>query len=251
MIYKDCIKIWEKGLNEDLTNKFFLNFTYCSIKIRNNETRLRDVEIAFKWRSVKDFNGKKKTIKEIENHKEIFDNIFELSQENKAKLSIDLIKDFHYKLMKNCYSEELVSKGEKPGQFRKRDYEVGLHGGTSTLGVEEKLSSLLDEINSIIINRNNALKVVSNFYCYFHTLHPFADGNGLLGRLLINYMLIGNNLPPIILFYNDKEQYYLALEYFNKTKKIDKMFEFIEDQAYKTWIKDYNLKIKSLKEFLD
>jgi len=46
-----------------------------------------------------------------------------------------------------------VSKGEKPGQFRKRDYEVGLHGGTSTLGVEEKWVNIEDTITVVdIIN---------------------------------------------------------------------------------------------------
>ncbi|NNU78166.1 Fic family protein [Clostridium estertheticum] len=250
MIYKDCIKIWEKGLNKDLTNKFFLNFTYCSNKIRNNETKLRDVEFIFKDKRATGFNGDQKTIKEIENHKEIFDNIFELSQENKSKLSINLIKELHYKLMKDCYSNELLSRGEKPGRFKKGDYVVGLHDEASPLGVEEKLSSLLDEINSIVINEDNALEVVSNLYCYFVQIHPFADGNGLLGRLLINYILLGNNLTPVIIFYNNTDEYYLALDYFNKTRKIDKMIEFLEDEAYKTWIKDYNLKIKSLKEFL-
>lgn len=67
----------------------------------------------------------------------------------------------------------------------------------------------------------------------------------------MNYLLIGNNFPPIVLFGNDREQYYLALEYFNETQEISKMVNFLEDQAYKTWIKDYNVKLKNLKDFLD
>ncbi|MBU3104377.1 hypothetical protein [Clostridium gasigenes] len=68
---------------------------------------------------------------------------------------------------------------------------------------------------------------------------------------MLNYILIGNKLPPIVLFYNDREQDYLALEYFNETQEISKMFILLEDQAYKTWLKDYNFKLKNLKEFLD
>ena len=72
-----------------------------------------------------------------------------------------------------------------------------------------------------------------------------------MGRILINYLLIGNNLPPIIIFYNDCEEYHLALEYFNSKQEIDKMVKFLDEQAYKTWIKDYNVKLKTLKDFSD
>lgn len=69
--------------------------------------------------------------------------------------------------------------------------------------------------------------------------------------MLINYLFIGNNLPPIVIFYNDIEDYYLALEYFKQTQEISPMVKFLEEQEYKTWLKNYNLKLKSLKEFLD
>jgi Fic family protein len=60
MSYKDCIKIWRKGISENLLDRFFLKFTYASNKIENNETRLRDVETIFKGEKVTDFKGDKK-----------------------------------------------------------------------------------------------------------------------------------------------------------------------------------------------
>ncbi|AJA47168.1 hypothetical protein CPAST_c10680 [Clostridium pasteurianum DSM 525 = ATCC 6013] len=252
MLYDEAVKVWRKGKTKDLLNRFFLKFTYSSNKIENNETRLRDVETVFRGEKVTDFTGNKKTIKEIENHKKLCGNIIKLGEENSSKLSIDLIKNFHYVLMKDCFTENLLKKGEKPGQFKKGDYIVGLHDvGVSPLEVEENLKSLIQEINDIQINDNNVLKVVSYFHCWFETIHPFADGNGRVGRMLLNYLLIGNNLPPIVLFENDREEYYLALEYFNETQEINKMVDFLDSQAYKTWIKDYNLKVKNLKDFLD
>ncbi|AGK95975.1 Fic family protein [Clostridium pasteurianum] len=252
MLYDEAVKVWRKGRTKDLLNRFFLKFTYSSNKIENNETRLRDVETVFRGEKVTDFTGNKKTIKEIENHKKLCENIIKLSEKNSSKLSIDLIKNFHYVLMKDCFTENLLKKGEKPGEFKKGDYIVGLHDvGVSPLEVEENLKSLIEEINDIQINENNALKVVSYFHCWFETIHPFADGNGRVGRMLLNYLLIGNNLPPIVLFENDREEYYLALEYFNETQEINKMVDFLDSQAYKTWVKDYNLKVKNLKDFLD
>lgn len=252
MLYDEAVKVWRKGKTNDLLNRFFLKFTYSSNKIENNETRLRDVETVFRGEEVTDFTGDKKTIKEIENHKELCENIIKLGEENSSKLSIDLIKNFHYALMKDCFTENLLNKGERPGEFKKGDYIVGLHDvGVNPLEVEENLKSLIEEINDVQINDNNALKIVSYFHCWFETIHPFADGNGRVGRMLLNYLLIGNNLPPIVLFENDREEYYLALEYFNETQEINKMVDFLDSEAYKTWVKDYNLKIKNLKDFLD
>ncbi|WP_368491071.1 Fic family protein [Clostridium sp. BJN0013] len=252
MSYKDCIKIWRKGISEELLDRFFLKFTYSSNKIENNETRLRDVETIFKGKKVADFKGNKKTLVEIENHRELCKNIFKLCKKYDSKVSIDIVKKIHYALMKNCFSEQLLLKGESPGEFKKGDYIVGLHDvGVSPDEVEENLDSLFKEINEVKINDNNVLTVISYFHCWFESIHPFADGNGRTGRMLVNYLLIGNNFPPIVLFENDREQYYLALEYFNETQEISKMVSFLEDQAYKTWIKDYNIKLKNLKDFLD
>ncbi len=55
------------------------------------------------------------------------------------------------------------------------------------------------------IVKNKALTVVGYFHCWFETIHPFGDGNGRTGRMLVNYLLIGYNLPPIILFEGDRE----------------------------------------------
>lgn len=252
MLYNEAIIVWKQGNIEDLLSKFFLKFTYGSNKIENNETRLRDVETVFRGEKVLNFKGNQQTIKEIENHKELCEKILHLAKENNSKLSVDLIKYFHFTLMKNCFTEKLLSKGEQPGEFKKGDYVVGLHDvGVSPSEVEENLNPLIEEINEVQINENNALKVVSYFHCWFESIHPFADGNGRVGRMLINYLLLGNGLPPIALFEGDREEYYLALEYFNETQEIGKMVNFLDNQAYKTWTKDYNKKTKSLKNFLD
>lgn len=237
MHYPEAIKIWRNGNIESLLDKFFLRFTYSSNKLENNETRLRDVETVFKGEKVIDFKGNKRTIKEIENHRDLCQNILKICNANNTKLSIGLVKKFHYDLMKGCFSEELLMKGERPGEFKKGDYVVGLHDvGVSPMEAEENINSLIQEVNEVEINENNALKVVSYFHCWFESIHPFADGNGRAGRMLLNYLLIGKNLPPIIIFENYSEEYYIALEYFNETQEIDKIINFLDCQVYKTWI---------------
>lgn len=238
MSYEECIKKWRDGIKEELLERVLLKFSYSSNKIQNHETRLVDVEAIFNEEEVTNFIGSKKTIQEIENHRDICKNFVELIEQNNSKLSICLIKYFNYVLMKNCLSKVSLIKGDKPGEFK---------NGV----VEGILKSLVDEFNHIQINEDNALEIVAHFGLRFEKIHPFSDGNGRVGRMLINYLLIANNLPPIILFYNDKKEYYLALEHFNATKEIYPMVKFLEEQAFKTWLKNYNLKLKNLKKFLD
>lgn len=67
---------------------------------------------------------------------------------------------------------------------------------------------------------------VAYLHAMFETIHPFADGNGYAGRALMNYYLIRHNYPPIVIFNEDKETYYLALKVFNKTGKLDDFLSF-------------------------
>ncbi len=250
-MYKDCIDIWRKGITEELMNNFFMKFTYSSNKIENNETHLRDVKNIFTGLDLDSIKADKITINEIANSKKLCEQIFELTKENKPLLSLEIIKDFHKTLMTGCFREELLRKGERPGEFKKGDYVVGVHDvGCSPEEVEEELVSLIEEVNEVKITEKNALKVVSYFCAWLMNIHPFADGNGRVGRMLMNYLLIGNNLPPIILFQHDRSEYYEALEYFDDTQEIDKLVKFLEKEAYKTWEKDYSIKYKKLADFL-
>jgi len=218
----------------------------------NHKILFKDVEAVFRGKNVTHLKGSKSAIKEIENHYKLTNKILKVYKENNTKLSSNLIRQFHYELMNGCYGEELLSKGERIGKFRKSDYGVTLYNlKLQLMGVEECLNSLIQEVNQLEFNERTALKNVSYFYCWFRHIHPFAYGNGRLGRLLINYLLIINNFPPVVIFENDKDEYYSALQYFESKYDCYKMNKFLEEQLYKTWIKNYNLKQKSLKDFLD
>ena len=65
----------------------------------------------------------------------------------------------------------------------------------------------------------------------------FADGNGRLGRVLANYVLMINDLPPIIIYNEDKKYYYAALEKFDTEEDISSMVEFFKYEMEKTWEK--------------
>jgi Uncharacterized conserved protein len=234
MLYKEAIKVWRNEKVQELfNNNFYSKFTFNSNKIENPETMWSDVESIFRGKEIIGFRGDEKTIKEIENHKKVCDSMLDLIKENKSKLSIGLIKELHYDLANGCFKDELLARGERPGEFKKGYYVVGIHDiGSPPSQVEKSMRDIINEVNDVEINATNALKVVSYLHNCIEATHGFPDFNG---RLLINYILIANNLPPIIIFEEDKKDYYSALEYFNETQEIDKMVSLLDFWAYKTW----------------
>ena len=73
------------------------------------------------------------------------------------------------------------------------------------------------------------------FHAKFENIHPFADGNGRAGRLLMNYLLLLWDHPPIIIHEEDRRDYYAALERFDAAQSLEPLVEFLKAQTVKTW----------------
>lgn len=153
-------------------------------------------------------------------------------------------------MTKGIYDERryTVNK-ERPGEFKKHDYVTGVHEvGSYPEYVEDDLIDLLEEINSY--KGENYLTVVSYFHAMFENIHPFADGNGRVGRTLLNYYLLIRGIKPIIIYDEDKKLYYECLEKFDVDNDITSLREFIKYQQEKTWKLRENKRI-TLKEVLN
>ena len=66
-------------------------------------------------------------------------------------------------------------------------------------------------------------------------MDAFADGNGRVGRLCMNYILLVHNHPPITIFDEDKKEYYKALEAWDDRQSLSELIDFLKNQAEKTW----------------
>lgn len=86
-------------------------------------------------------------------------------------------------------------------------------------------------------------------------IHPFADGNGRVGRTLMNYYLMIHDLPPVIIYEEDKNYYYDALEEFDEKDNLEPTIEFVKYEMEKTWeksldkIQGISISRKSMKEY--
>ncbi len=113
------------------------------------------------------------------------------------------------------------------GRFRiKGEYvRVGMHIAPAPEQVEPMMSVLLQEYKQNL--EAHFCDKVAHFHLEFETIHPFCDGNGRIGRVLMNYQLMQFGLPPIIIRDKEKKDYYGALQQYNKNKQTENMEKIV------------------------
>lgn len=240
MQFEDVLQWWRElqiQSSDDLAaalDNFRVVFACNSNGIEGNQLDYRTTREVFEGGSLSNFSGAAKDLFETQNQKFAF-NYFIESFGKGLNISMDMIQKLHRIMMYGCYDEVRWNKGERPGEFKKGDYCVGLSDvGSFPDEVEDHLKELLDEMNDNE-GRGDVLVKAAFLHVMFETIHPFADGNGRVGRTLMNYYLIRHNYPPIVIYNEDKETYYLALEVFNRTGKLEGFVRFLQEQMVKTW----------------
>ncbi len=113
---------------------------------------------------------------------------------------------------------------EIAGRFRERgEYvRVGTHIAPAPEHIHLMLESLISHYKSD--HENYFTDKISRFHLEFETIHPFNDGNGRIGRVLINYQLAKLGFPPIIIRDKEKQIYYSSFAEY-RDKKSSKIME--------------------------
>jgi hypothetical protein len=137
-----------------------------------------------------------------------------------TEISVPLVLKLHSILMQNI-------RDDAAGRFRanKEWVRVGNLIGANPQFVHGFMSELVEKYNAS--DDQYFLDKIVYFHAEFENIHPFIDGNGRIGRLLINEQLDLLNLPPILIPNKSKnEEYYPALEEYSKLNKLDQLSEF-------------------------
>ncbi len=241
MNYDEIVARWQQSPISDAADveiklhNFRILFAYHSGKIENDRIDYHDTREIFENGRVSNYTGDVRTLFEQKNQKDCYE-MLKSKIAAKTPFSIDLIKEIHLELSKGTYDENRFSKGERPGEFKKNDYVVGyLDVGSDASDVEDDLDSVIEEVNSY--RGSEILKAAAYLHASFENIHPFADGNGRVGRTIMNYHLIINDHPPIVIFEEDRKEYYKALEKFDKSEELDYLINFLKVQCEKTWNK--------------
>lgn len=112
------------------------------------------------------------------------------------------IRKLHYKL--------LIAHQAVSGEYRNYNMMIRGHRPTSYEKVPYKMVQLTDRINTV--EDEHPIEAAAFFHLRLEKIHPFGDGNGRVGRILINTMLAQAEYPQIIFDVAEKERYYKALE---------------------------------------
>ncbi|MFH1589868.1 MAG: Fic family protein [archaeon] len=151
-------------------------------------------------------------------------NAVEFIRKTKEKLSVELIKEIH----KICFQ----STKQFAGTTRKVEVVIRdshgniVHQGAPANMVETLLKELVEWYHKHK-NKYPPLLLAAITHNQFEDIHPFQDGNGRVGRLLLNYVLLQFNYPPINITLKDKAKYYETLQRYHKTSDIKSTLKFL------------------------
>ena len=120
-----------------------------------------------------------------------------------SELSKDLILLLHQMLIGGI-NDAIAGRLREQGEYVR----VGTHIAPAPEHVERMIDDILVEYSSDL--GSYCLDKIARFHLDFETIHPFCDGNGRLGRVLINFQLIQLGLPRLIIRNSEKERYYQA-----------------------------------------
>ena len=225
---------------------FRILFAYHSNRIENEDTDYHDTRDVFENGKVYGYTGDPRTLFEIQNQRDCYYLLLDRIVA-KEPLSISLIREIHFELTKGTYdARRYIVNGERPGEFKHHDYVTGRHEvGSYPEDVEHDLQDLISEI--IDNEGKDVLTIAAYFHACFENIHPFADGNGRIGRTLLNYYLLTHNVSPVIIYEEDRKEYYKSLERFDTDADLQPLKDFIVREQEKTWTRERR-KAVSLKD---
>jgi len=164
---------------------------------------------------------KEREFYEVRNYKNILP-VLIAKLENKVKIDNALIKEFHKIIM-----QDLIDNN---GNFKKiENMIVGANfEPTKPYLVPVELKNAIDNLYYRLDNaQNDKDKIYSiiKFHIEFEKIHPFSDGNGRTGRLLIIYSCLEQNITPIVIPKEQKEHYIACL----RESNVEKFMNFVQE----------------------
>jgi len=240
--YEEIVNMWRlwrvetvSDIDERLHN-FKILFAYNSGKIENEAVTYHDTREIFENGRTLNFSGNPRALFEQKNQKTCYE-FLKHKIASREPLTVSLVLETHGILTAGTYDEQrFVERGERPGAFKKHDYVTGRNEvGSMPENVPGDIAALLDEVQAY--TGSEILKTATYFHLRFEYIHPFADGNGRVGRTLMNYFLMSRDHPPLIIHDEDKAAYYAALEAYDTAEEITPMYDFLRLQAERTWEK--------------
>lgn len=202
---------------EAIREVFLVEHTYNSNAIEGNTLTLQETALVLQGITID-----RKPLKdhlEAVGYKEAFQYVEELAKQDKP------LTDFE---IKSIHSLVLADRPEDKGTFRRVNVRIAgaITEPVQPYMIEPKIEELLEDYKNWA-KTMHIVERVALFHLRFESIHPFIDGNGRTGRLLMNLQLIREGLPAVNIKYSDRRSYYDAFDEYTRTGSSDAMTKLI------------------------
>ena len=213
-----------KSAREKQLQNFAISFTYDTQRIEGSTLTLRETADLLE-KGITPKNRPIGDVKEAEAHRDLFYEILDL----KKDLSLQMVLEWHWKLFN-------LTKPDIAGKIRK--HQVTISGSRFMPPSPVEVYPLVTEFFKWYHKNKGKIhpvELAAIAHLKFVTVHPFADGNGRISRLIMNFILHKKGYPMLDIKYEGRNSYYNALEK-SHLKKEDRTFL---QWLVKRYIKEY------------
>ena len=201
---------------ERLLENFMINYTYNSNAIEGNTLTLSETAMVI----LQGVTIDKKPLREhleVVGHKDAFDYIVLLSK-NILPLSERVIRDIHNLV--------LIDKPDFRGVYRR--IRVIIAGASHTPPDPAQVPNLMQDLLLAYENdTRHPIEKIAEFHVLFERIHPFADGNGRTGRLILNLELIKAGYQPVDIKFADRNKYIEALDVYEQERNANAFIRMV------------------------
>lgn len=201
-----------------LREEFIINNTYNSNAIEGSTLTFRETALILGAGITIAEKPLKEHLEAI-GHKDAFEYIVQLA-DDKTELSERIIKEIH--------SLVLMNDRENRGVYRNVPVMImgAEHAPPQPYLVPKLMEQLIIDYNDII-SEKDIIEAVSEFHVRFESIHPFIDGNGRTGRLILNLELMKAGLLPVNIKFTNRKKYYSAFDKYAQTQSCNAMTKMI------------------------
>lgn len=162
-----------------------------------------------------------KDVEEMNGHFQMFNKMLATLDE---ALSQELIKQFHYELKSGVFEDR--ANGYAIGEYKQRPNMIGMYQTVRPENVIKEMKLLMDWYNKQDVN----ISVLAEFHVRYESIHPFQDGNGRTGRLILFRECMKNGIVPVVIEDANRNEYLDALKEYREEKSLNKMISLFEKE---------------------